>query len=222
MREALGSNMAGGAPLLRIDIDSARLGAAADAFVELVRLDAGARFKSRVAVAVEDLAQVTAPGSWEVYGSRALARGRQAVTKNTLRVVYASDHAPSGPSVAALVKSHWRGRKTRRPAGGDRFPVPRAELERYLRETWPKVGYTAGGWTVAAGALGAELPSWITDRPGPGAYEFSEDAGGVRILAENRVAWLPELRVAAMYARIFADMDRALVDDLQAAFAHPF
>lgn len=193
-------------------VDFTRFDAASDAFLSGLISEGAETLKRHAGQTALEMALATPPGSLGVQGSAAHQRGRLSVLANVLRVVVPVSGVVGAEPVEAVVRRHWRRGRMSRPA--KRVVVSRADLAAYLQKTYPKVGYTAGGFEAAAQALGASLPGWIEDRNGPGSVSVSVTDSRVEIQFSNDVPWLGDLNVAGRYAQIMKEAEAPLLGAL--------
>lgn len=146
-----------------------------------------------------------------------LDRGKGAVTANVLRVAKPVSRIQGAEPVEQVVKRHWRNGRTVR--AGRRVLVSRADFESYLAKTFPKVGYTAGGFEAAASLGGETLPDWIADRNGPGSVEIRVSSSRVEIAFRNEVPWFGNLGVNDRMEQILKGREAALANRLRSMMA---
>lgn len=124
-------------------------------------------------------------------------RGEEAVASDIAKLfIGVTPRRAKETDIKSLHQRHRNAKgRVGRDLGQNRYKVPRAALNAYIRETKKSVGYLAGGFNAAAARVGYRPPAWIWRHQSPGSVVLRISDRGIRFRATNAVDYASQIGV---------------------------
>lgn len=134
-----------------------------------------------------DVRNVTPPANGKTVGSIALQRGKAAITVDLYKAFRVVQKV-SGVKLNAPLQWYLKQRNSKgRFAGKVRVEIPLPEFREIERQLHSRVGWMQSGWNVALKRFGGKIPSWVSNKNGPGSVTVEKSTTRMIITAKNDV-----------------------------------
>lgn len=133
-----------------------------------------------------DVRNVTPPANGGTLASVALTRGKAKITvdmRKSLRVVQNVFGKRLSLPLSWYLENRWK-----KTGSQVKFDVTLSEFKNVEHELQRRVGYMQSGWNSALKKFGASVPSWVSNKNGPGSVFVEKTIKKMIVKAENKVA----------------------------------